>query len=232
MATVNDAITQSKVGVDGNSYTTRVSKDKLTNEDFLKLMLEEMKQQDPTKPMDSKALMDSQLKMSSIQANQDMSSSLKELQASYATSALSNAANMIGHHVKDGSKDAKGSDKSYAVETVENKNGILYLKTKEATGVKDALKLVDGGKETYLDYDTNGFILQNNAHVEGDIKVSIDPATKRFEYNTDGSLKLLDANNAVVTDQDIKDKYKFATTFPIYSKEVTTIALNSVIEVK
>ena len=117
---IDNVITSSSTGIDGNSYTDSISNDKLTNDDFLKLMLEEMKMQDPTKPMDSAALMDSQLKMSTIESNMDMSNSMKTLQASYATSALSTAANMIGHHVKDGTKNDSGEDKLYKVSTVEN----------------------------------------------------------------------------------------------------------------
>lgn len=40
---VDNVVTQSATGFDGNSYTTAISNDKLTNDDFLKLMLEEMK---------------------------------------------------------------------------------------------------------------------------------------------------------------------------------------------
>ena len=88
---LDDVQVNSTAGIDGNSITTAVSNDKLTNDDFLKLLLEEMKMQDPTKPMDSTALMDSQLKMSTIEANNDMSASLAALTKSYAASSLSTA---------------------------------------------------------------------------------------------------------------------------------------------
>ena len=47
--------TNSLTGTDsfGNKYTQSVSNDQLTTNDFLKLMIEELKLQDPTKPMDS-----------------------------------------------------------------------------------------------------------------------------------------------------------------------------------
>ena len=43
MATTSNVQVNSSVGVDGNSYTTAVSNDKLTNDDFLKLMIQELK---------------------------------------------------------------------------------------------------------------------------------------------------------------------------------------------
>jgi len=134
---VDNVVTQSAIGFDGNSYTTSISNDKLTNDDFLKLMLEEMKQQDPTKPMDSAALMDSQLKMSTIQANQDMSLAMTDLQTSYANSALSTATSMIGHLVEDGALRPDGMLKSFKIETVENVDGKLYANGRELLGIVD-----------------------------------------------------------------------------------------------
>ena len=40
---VDNVVVSSSTGVDGNSYTTAISNDTLTNEDFLELLLEEMK---------------------------------------------------------------------------------------------------------------------------------------------------------------------------------------------
>jgi len=223
---VDNVVTQSSVGLDGNAYTSSVSNDKLTNDDFLKLMLEEMKQQDPTKPMDSKALMDSQLQMSSIQANQDMSNAMTALKSSYENSALSTAANMIGHTVKNGALNSDGSSKKYTVETVQSKDGELYLSAKEIIGKKDALK--DSETNNYLDYDENGYIFENGAKT--DVRVSLDGDT-RFEYNSDGSLKLIDTDNEVITDKDITSKYLFAGTFDLHSETNTQLQMNTIQEI-
>ena len=78
-----DAVqTQTKVDDYGNSYTTRISNDNLTNEDFLTLLLEEMKHQDPTSPMDSNRMLDTQMQMSNIQTNLELAKSMESLQAS------------------------------------------------------------------------------------------------------------------------------------------------------
>ena len=131
---VENVIVNSSVGVDGNSYTTSISNDKLTNDDFLKLLLEEMKMQDPTKPMDSKALMDSQLQMSQIEANNDMSKAMQELSYSYKTSNLATSASMINHVIENGQIDDTGSLKSYKVASVKQEDGEVILLANKITG--------------------------------------------------------------------------------------------------
>ena len=225
---VDNVVTQSSVGLDGNSYTTSVSNDSLTNEDFLTLMLEEMKMQDPTKPMDSAALMDSQLQMSTIQANQDMSSAMKSLQNSYASSALSTAANMIGHIVEDGSIGDDGLVKSYKVTTVENQDGEIYLKTQQLVGVEDGLK--DSTTDSIARYDDTGLIY-NSDNTATDYRVSLD-TSGRFNYNEDGSIMLLDVDGNVITDAAVTDKYLYAGSAIVYADEVTTMPLNSILEIE
>lgn len=221
---VDNVVTNSSTGVDGNSYTTAVSNDQLTNNDFLRLMLEEMKQQDPTKPMDSAALMDSQLKMSTIQSNQDMASAMVALQRSYANSALSTAANMIGHSIKTGELDSNGEDKIYRVVTVDNKDGELYVKAQQFVGVVDGLKI--SGTDTIAKYDKNG-VIYDEKNKATDYKVALD-AEGRFTYNEDGSIKILDKDNALVTDEAITGKYVYGGYSLVYADEAVEIPLSSI----
>ena len=223
---VDNVITSSVVGIDGNSYTDNISNDKLTNDDFLKLMMEEMKMQDPTKPMDSAALMDSQLKMSTIESNMDMAESMKSLQASYAASSLSTAANMIGHTIKDGSTGSDGLPKIFSVDTVENIDGELYVNAREIVGVTDALKNPE--TEELIMYDSDGFIYEDDAKTEN--RVALDN-NGRFTYNDDGSLMLLDEDGNVITDEDITSKYAYAGSSHRYSETKSSIALKSISEV-
>jgi len=223
----DSVITSSAVGVDGNSYTSQVSNDQLTNEDFLRLMLEEMKQQDPTKPMDSAALMDSQLQMSQIQANTDMTNAMNAMSLSYTSSALSTAANMIGHVVEDGSTNDQGLLKSYKVETVENKDSELYVNVREITGITDAL--VNSETEELTLYDADGFIYENETQTG--YRVSLD-YEGRFTYKDDGSLKIVDENNEIVTDEAITSKYVFAGSSARYAENTSSIPLASIVEVR
>ena len=80
MATASSAQVNTSIGIDGNSYTTAISNDKLTNEDFLKLMIQELKLQDPTKPMDSKEMLSSQMQMSQMNTNQEMIKAMQAMQ--------------------------------------------------------------------------------------------------------------------------------------------------------
>jgi flagellar basal-body rod modification protein FlgD len=122
--------TSSTVDAYGNSYTTTVSNDQLTNDDFLQIMLQEFKMQDPTEPMDSDKILDNQMKMSSIDSNAQLAKSMEVLKASYANSALANSANLIGHIIQNGEINEKGEDKLYKIDTIENKNGELYANVK------------------------------------------------------------------------------------------------------
>jgi flagellar basal-body rod modification protein FlgD len=224
---VDNVITSSSTGVDGNAYTTAISNDQLTSEDFLKLMLEEMKMQDPTKPMDSAALMDSQLKMSTIESNMAMAESLKSLQQAYATSALSTAANMIGHIVEDGSTDDSGLLKSYKVETVENQDGELYVNARQITGIADGL--INSETEELTLYDADGYIYEGDTKLEYRIALNHEG---RFTYNDDGSLKIVDTNNEVVTDEAITSKYVYAGSSALYAENTVSIPLSNIQEVR
>lgn len=224
---VDSVITQSAKGVDGNTYTTAVSNDQLTNADFLKLMLQEMKQQDPTKPMDSDKLMESQLKMSTIQSNMDMSKSLAALQQSYAASSLATASNMIGHVVEDGSTDDKGSVKSFKVETIENKDGKLYANARQITGMKDGL--ADSQTKQLVMYDADGYIYDGDTKTN--YRVALD-ANKRFVYNDDKTLKILDSNNNVVTNKAITSKYVYGGSSALYADNTTNMPLSNIQEVR
>ena len=225
---VDNVITNSAVGLDGNSYTSNVSNDQLTNADFLTLMMEEMKMQDPTKPMDSAALMDSQLQMSSIQANQDMSAAMASLQNAYGASALSTAAGMIGHVIEDGSYGDDGVLNSYKVETIENRDGDLFVNARQMVGMVDALADSTDDNSLVI-YDSDGFIY--DGETKTDNRVSLD-GKGRFEFNDDGTLKLLDQDGNVETDTAITEKYLFAGSSVRYAETQSIIAMSSILEVR
>lgn len=225
---VSEVTSQSAVGIDGNAYTTAVANDQLTSEDFLKLMLEEMKMQDPTKPMDSQQLMDSQLKMSTIESNLTMAESMEALKASYSASALSTAANLINSVVENGETNDSGEVAQYVVDTVENKDGDLYVNTYEVIGIRDGL--YDNENEQLVLYDADGYIYDTDGETKTEYRVALD-ANGRFTYNEDGTLKIVDEDNEVVTDEDVVAKYVYAASSPIYAEEVTTMPISNITKV-
>jgi len=211
---------------DGARYTTEEDPNKLTNNDFLELMLTEMKMQDPTKPMDSQQLMDSQLKMSTIESNLEMSESMKALQKSYAASALSTAASIIGKMIEDGSENDQGELKSFQVETVQNQDGELFVNARELVGLQD--RLLNTETKKLSGYDKNGVIYEEGEATE----YSIVMKDGRFDRNDDGSLKLKDKDNKEVTDETILKRYIFTDSVPVYAKDTTAIALANIKEVR
>ena len=213
---------------DGVRYTTEDDPNKLTNNDFLELMITEMKMQDPTKPMDSQSLMDSQLKMSTIESNLEMAESMKALQQSYSNSALSTASSMIGKIIEDGSENEDGLLSSYVVETIENKGGSLYANAREMVGLRDALYNSETEKLTVYD-PTDGTIYEDGEKTEYRIVLNED---NRFDRKEDGTLKLLDKDNNEVTDEAILEKYKYYNSSPLYAEETTAIPMENIIKVR
>jgi flagellar basal-body rod modification protein FlgD len=215
--------------IDGVRYTTKEDQNKLSNNDFLMLMLEEMKMQDPTKPMDSAKMMDTQLKMSTIEANIEMSKSMTALQNSYANSALSTASGLIGSIIENGSVSEEGVIKAFKVQNVENKEGTLYINAREMTGYQDTIAFVDDDTKTQILYNTNGNLYDIDGNLT-DTKVKLD-ANGRFDLDNKGKLVLLDENNEVIDDEETLAKYSYTGAIVTYSDEVTSMSLSDVTKV-
>ncbi len=143
---VDNVAVNSNTGIDGGSYTTAVSNDKLTNEDFLKLMIEELKMQDPTKPMDSQRMLDTQMQMSSIETNLKTIETMQALAASFSQTALSNAAAVIGKNIENGNVGENGVNKAFTVRSVENVDGEVNVKAQQILYIEDQVQGADGKK--------------------------------------------------------------------------------------
>ncbi len=224
---VDTVVTNSAVDAYGNSYTSAISNDKLTNEDFLNLMIQELKMQDPTKPMDSAAMMDSQLQMSTIESNLAMSESMEALRASYANSALSTAANLIGKTVGNGELGDDGFTKSYKVETITNEDGELYISARQMTGLSDVLQNTE--TEAFTIYDGSGFIYEDDEKTE--YRVSLDEKGN-FILDESGEVQILDADGELVTDEDITSRYTYYGSTITYADYPEQLPLSSITEVR
>ncbi|WP_298753737.1 flagellar hook capping FlgD N-terminal domain-containing protein [uncultured Arcobacter sp.] len=154
MAGVDGVSTSTKTTATGQQYTAGISNDGLTNEDFLKLMLEELKLQDPTKPMDSASMLDSQMQMSSIQTNLSTIEAMESLQNSFSQMALASATDVIGRIVEDGNMGQDGNPKSFQITSVESDEGKVIATGYQVIGYdSESGSLILAEDMSKIDYD-------------------------------------------------------------------------------
>lgn len=223
---VESVQTQSGVDAFGNSYTTKISNDNLTNEDFLTLLLEEMKQQDPTSPMDSNRMLDTQMQMSNIQTNLDLAESMQSLQSSYALSALSTAANVIGKNIEDGNVSDSGTNKAYTVRSVENTDGEVFVRAQEILFLEDQVLDQDGNA---VNYDINGNILDSNGAATGHYIALKNPG--EVIRDADNKPIILDSEGEGVTQTSDYSFEMAGSVQAVYSDQLLTIPFNSVTKI-
>lgn len=224
-----DNVTVNKgTGVDGNSYTSSISNDELTNNDFLKLMIQELKLQDPTKPMDSKQMLQTQMQMSTINTNQELAASMKTLQTSFTQSALSNAASVIGRNIEDGNVGENGINKAYTVRSIENVNGEVQVKAQQILFFENRVKLTDAADDTkssLVNYNASGEILDENGEKTGNKIALQEPGVPLVK---DGKLVILDSNNKELSDH----KYSLVgDSVPVFSDQLTSIPFSQVTKI-
>ena len=229
MATASSAQVNSSVGVDGNSYTTSVSNDKLTNEDFLKLMIQELKLQDPTKPTDSAQMLSTQMQMSQMNTNQEMIKAMQAMQTAFTQSSLSNASGIIGKNIEDGNTTTAGISKAYTVRSVENVDGTIQVKAQEILYLENRVLIpdtTDSTKSQVVDYNAIGEILDSNGNKTGKKIVLTSPGAP--VVGTDGKLTILDENNSKITDH----KYTLAgVSSAVYSDQMTTLPFSNITKI-
>lgn len=218
----------SNVGIDGNSYTTAISNDKLTNEDFLKLMIQQLKLQDPTKPMDSASMLSSQMQMSSIDTNQEMIKAMQGMQTAFTQSSLSNASGIIGKNIEDGNAGAEGVSKAYTVRSVENVDGVIQVKAQEILYLEDRVIIPDSTdptKNQVVNYNVAGEILDDKGVKTGNKIVLSKPGQPVI---SDGKLTILDQNNEIITDH----KYTLAgVSAAVYSDQLTSLPFSNITKI-
>ena len=217
---VENVVANSSVGVDGNSYTSSIGgNDQLTNEDFLQLMITELQLQDPTTPMDSQRMLDTQMQMSAINTNLETIEAMKTLVETFTQSALSNAANVIGKNIEDGNVGDDGVNKAYTVRSVENIDGEVTVKAQQILYVEDQVLDSDGNRITY---NINGEILDSDGNTTG-MKVALANAGEVIMQ--DGKPVVLDENNEQVEDSGYTMEGEIV---PVYSDELSSIPFSNI----
>lgn len=213
-------------GIDGNTYTSSVSNDSLTTNDFLKLMIEELKLQDPTKPMDSSKMLETQMQMSTLNSNLSMVKTLESIQKSFAQSSISTAVGVIGKHVENGTLAEDGvTNKAFRVNSIENIDGDIYLSAQRLLYLEQVVTIPDpedSSKTKIINYDAAGYIYDDEGNKTGQtiaLESIGNPLIK------DGKLVILDQDGNEVKEHDFK---LAGSTISVYSDQTEQIPFSSI----
>lgn len=225
MAEINSA--NSVTGTDsyGNKYTQSVSNDSLTTNDFLKLMIEELKLQDPTKPMDSAKMLSTQMQMSTLNANMEMIKALQSIQTAFTQSSLSTATGVIGKNIENGSTNKDGALKAFTVESIENVDGEIQVVAREWLYLHNGISLKDGDELKVANYDETGNLIDEKGEKTGQTLV-LESLGKPLVK--DGKLVIKDEDGNEVSDHNYLVSNKASA---ILSSETTSMPFSSITKI-
>ena len=225
MAEINSA--NSVTGTDSyvNQYTQSVSNDSLTTNDFLKLMIEELKLQDPTKPMDSAKMLSTQMQMSTLNANMEMIKALQSIQTAFTQSSLSTATGVIGKNIENGSTNKDGALKAFTVESIENIEGEIQVVAREWLYLHNGISLKDGDELKVANYDETGNLYDEKGEKTGQTLV-LESLGKPLVK--DGKLVVKDADGNEVADHKYVASGKSNV---VVSSETTTFPFSSITKI-
>ena len=225
MAEINSA--NSVTGTDsyGNKYTQSVSNDSLTTNDFLKLMIEELKLQDPTKPMDSAKMLSTQMQMSTLNTNMEMIKALQSIQTAFSQSSLSTATGVIGKNVENGSTRSDGSLKPFTIKSIENVDGEIQVVAREWLYLHNGISLKDGDELKAANYDETGNLIDEKGEKTGQTIV-LESLGKPLVK--DGKLVVKDADGNEVADHKYVASGKSNV---VVSSETTTFPFSSITKI-
>ena len=225
MAEINSA--NSVTGTDsyGNKYTQSVSNDSLTTNDFLKLMIEELKLQDPTKPMDSAKMLSTQMQMSTLNANMEMIKALQSIQTAFTQSSLSTATGVIGKNIENGSTNKDGALKAFTVESIENVDGEIQVVAREWLYLHNGISLKDGDELKAANYDETGNLYDEKGEKTGQTLV-LESLGKPLVK--DGKLVVKDADGNEVADHKYVANGKSTV---VVSDEIVSMPFSSITKI-
>ncbi len=135
MATTIDGVSYETVPwaktTDSTSSTTNSTSNTLDKDAFLKLLLTELKYQDPTNPVEDKEFMSQMASFSSLEQMQNLNSSFTKLSDNITSNLLpglmlQQASSMIGREVGYPDPDDTSSTLTGIIESVLLKDGVSY----------------------------------------------------------------------------------------------------------
>ena len=228
MAEINNVSTS--VGIDGNKYTTAVTNDQLTTNDFLKLMIQELKLQDPTKPMDSARMLDTQMKMSTLNGNMEMVKAMQSIQTAFNQSSLSTATGIIGKHVENGQVAEDGvTSKAFIVRSIENIDGDIKATVQRMLYLEQVIIQKDpnnaDAKPKMINYDAAGNIFNEKGERTGEKVVLTNPGVPLIK---DGNIVILDEAGDEVASHNFS---MAGESIPVYSDAIDQISFSSITKI-
>ncbi len=114
MTVTNSTATTPATPVYGTTGTARVPKQKLGQEDFLKLITVQLTKQDPLKPMDDTSFMAQMAQFSALEQSSQMATDIAGLRSDFS---LQSAAGMIGREVSVATEQGDVTGRVDSVET-------------------------------------------------------------------------------------------------------------------
>ena len=250
MSTTTSSVTTStSADAYGNTYTTAVSNDQLESEDFLTLMLTELKLQDPTSAVDSSTMMQTQLQLASLEASTATVDAMEALQTTFQQSALSNSSSLIGNVVENGETDDDGNAKQYKISSVSMSDGEISLTAYELSNyydvysfdeVSDTSDVIDSTNEnssitvTNSDGTRYNFSTYNKTYEDLATEISkTSGITASMAQNTDGNYQLVVSvagGSSSLSQSNLKLAYTESSATS-YSSDATTISYNDITKI-
>ncbi|MCG3715909.1 flagellar biosynthesis protein FlgD, partial [Aliarcobacter butzleri] len=175
---------------------------------------------------DSSQMLETQMQMSTLNANMQMISTLESISQSFQQTSVTNAAGLIGKTIEDGSTMSDGSLKAYTVESIENYDGTLTVKAREWLYLYNGIQMNVDGEITSANYDEYGNLYNANGEKTGETIV-LDSIGKPAQ-NSDGSLKIKDADGKETTDHNYELSGKSTV---VVSDETTDIPFSSITKI-
>ena len=250
MSTTTSSVTTStSADAYGNTYTTAVSNDQLESEDFLTLMLTELKLQDPTSAVDSSTMMQTQLQLASLEASTATVDAMEALQTTFQQSALSNSSSLIGNVVENGETDDDGNAKQYKISSVSMSDGEISLTAYELSNyydvysfdeVSDTSEVIDSTNEnssitvTNSDGTSHNFSTYNKTYEDLATEISkTSGITASMAENSSGNYQLVvsvSGGSSSLSQSNLKLAYTESSATS-YSSDATTISYNDITKI-
>ncbi|TLS98939.1 flagellar hook capping FlgD N-terminal domain-containing protein [Aliarcobacter cibarius] len=216
-------------GIDGSTYTSSVSNDSLSTNDFLKLMIQELKLQDPTKPMDSARMLETQMQMSTLNSNMSMVKTLESIQKAFTQSSISTATGVIGKHVENGTVAEDGvTNKAFIVRSIENIESDIKATVQRMLYLEQVVTIPDpsdSSKTKMVNYDASGYIYNDEGKKTGQKVALSDPGIPLVK---EGKLVILDEDGNEVSTHDFKLS---GQSMPVYSDATEQIPFSSITKI-